>query len=159
VTDFDISLLSVHEKCASHKFGGFMKKRAQSFWFIGAVFLLFSLSMALAQQTTPQQSSHGDPQAQTPATPSQAEPNPTPSHTPDQAARPAPESQAESTQSAEVQSFTGTILKSGDRYVLQDGTTGNNYDLDHQDQLQKYENKKVRVHGTLDPSGKMIRLQ
>lgn len=50
-------------------------------------------------------------------------------------------------------------MKSGDKYVLQNATTGNNYDLDHQDQLQKYENKKVRVHGTLDASGKLIRLQ
>jgi hypothetical protein len=62
-------------------------------------------------------------------------------------------------QSPDVQSFTGTILKSRDKYVLQDATGGNTYDLDHQDQLQKYEHKKVRVHGTLDASGKLIRLQ
>jgi len=143
-----------------------MKKRVQSFWFIGAVILFLSVGALNAQQATPQSPS-ADPQAQQPpatpdqtrppATPEQAQPNQTPSQTPDQAAHRAPEPEAQSAQPEDVQSFTGTILKSGDKYVLQ--SSGTTYDLDHQDQLQKYENKKVKVHGTLDASGNLIRLQ
>jgi len=123
------------------------------------VILFLSAGIALtAQQTTPQ-SEPTAPQTQSPATPDQAQPNQTPSQTPDQAGHQAPASQRQAPQLADVQSFTGTILKTGDKYVLQDAAGGSNYDLDHQDQLQKYENKKVRVHGTLDASGKLIRLQ
>lgn len=43
--------------------------------------------------------------------------------------------------------------------MLHDESTGQTYDLDHQDEVQKYAGKRVRVHGTLDPTGKMIHLQ
>lgn len=49
-------------------------------------------------------------------------------------------------------------MKSGDKYVLQD-TSGKNYDIDHQDVVQKYEGKHVRVHGSLDSNGKLIHIQ
>jgi len=81
-----------------------------------------------------------------------------PGQTPDQSAQPAPDSQAQSQQSG-VQVFTGTIVKSGDKYVFQDSASGNTYDIDAQDQVKQFEGKKVRVHGTLDPSGKMIHVQ
>jgi hypothetical protein len=55
--------------------------------------------------------------------------------------------------------FVGTVIKQGDKYVFQDSATGNIYDIDHQDEVSKFEGKKVRVHGALDPSGKMIHLQ
>ena len=58
-----------------------------------------------------------------------------------------------------VQAFSGTIVKEGDRYMLRDEATGQTYDLDHQDEVQKYAGRRVRVHGTLDPTGKMIHLQ
>lgn len=61
--------------------------------------------------------------------------------------------------SAGVQEFVGTVVKSGDKYVLQDASTGNSYDIDHQDEVKKFEGKRVRVHGTLDPSTKMIHVQ
>ena len=50
-------------------------------------------------------------------------------------------------------------MKSGDKYVLQDAASGNTFGLDHQDELAKFEGKKVRVHGTVDASGKMIHVQ
>jgi uncharacterized protein YdeI (BOF family) len=81
-----------------------------------------------------------------------------PGQTPDQSAQPAPDSQAQS-QPSGVQVFTGTIVKSGEKYVFQDSTSGNTYDIDAQDQVKQFEGKKVRVHGTLDPSGKMIHVQ
>jgi hypothetical protein len=56
------------------------------------------------------------------------------------------------------QTFSGTIVKSGDKYVLQDDK-GTTYDIDHQDVVKKFEGKKVRVVGTLDSTGKMIHVQ
>jgi hypothetical protein len=146
--------------CLKNLLEAFMKKRVQTFSLVSAVIMFLSVGIALnAQQTTPQ-SQPADPQAQpAPATPEQAQPNQTPSQTPDTAEQPAPDAQAQSAQRAGVQSFTGTIVKSGDKYVLQDTSTGNTYDIDHQDEVQKYEGKKVKVHGTLDASGKIIRLQ
>jgi hypothetical protein len=55
------------------------------------------------------------------------------------------------------QSFTGTIVKQGDKYMFQDSASGNRYDIDHQDEVAKYDGKKVNVHGVLD--GKTIHLQ
>ena len=70
----------------------------------------------------------------------------------------APDSQAQSQQPG-VQVFTGTIVKSGDKYVLQDSASNTTYDIDHQNEVKQYEGKKVRVHGTLDSNGKMIHVQ
>ena len=142
-----------------------MKKQVQSLWFIGALILF--LSIGLSAQQTSAQSQPSDPQAQQSAPPDQAtqqnqaqqnqtEQNQAPSQAPDQAGQRTPDSQA---QAAGAQSFTGTIVKSGDKYVFQDAATGNTYDIDHQDEVQKFEGKKVKVRGTLDASGKMIHLQ
>ena len=40
-----------------------------------------------------------------------------------------------------------------------DADSGKTYDIDHQDEVKQFEGKKVRVHGTLDASGKMIHVQ
>lgn len=56
-----------------------------------------------------------------------------------------------------VQTFTGTVTKQGDKYVLQDTATGKTYDIDHQDEVKKFDGKRVRVHGTL--SGNTIHVQ
>jgi hypothetical protein len=55
--------------------------------------------------------------------------------------------------------FVGTVVKQGDKYMFQDAASGTTYDIDHQDEVKKFEGKKVRVHGTLDPNGKMIHVQ
>lgn len=80
-----------------------------------------------------------------------------PRQAPDQSAQ-TPDSQAQS-QSAGVQVFTGTIVKSGDKYVFQDSASNATYDIDHQNEVKQFEGKKVRVHGTLDSSGKIIHVQ
>ncbi len=80
-----------------------------------------------------------------------------PRQAPDQSGQ-APDSQTQSQQPG-VQVFTGMIVKSGDKYVLQDSASKTTYDIDHQDDLKQYEGKKVRVHGTLDSNGKMIHVQ
>ena len=146
-----------------------MKKQLQ--WFISALALFLSVGIALNAQNTPKtqppdaqsqqpaadqtQPQSTPEQSQQPAAPPQAEPNPTPKQAPDQAGQAAPDS----TQPTAAQSFTGTVVKQGDKYVFQDAATGNTYDIDHQDEVQKFEGKKVKVRGTLDASGKMIHIQ
>jgi hypothetical protein len=112
-----------------------------------------------AQTTTP-----SDPQspAQTQPDTTPAQPSPQaqqPSQAPDQTApSDTPKSGAQAPASTDVQSFSGTVVKSGDKYVLQEdgGTT---YDIDHQDDVKKFEGKRVKVHGTLDATGKKILVQ
>ena len=67
----------------------------------------------------------------------------------------APDSQS---QQAQVQTFAGTIVKAGDKYVLQDAS-GNSFDVDRQDLVKPHEGKKVRINGTLDPDGKTIHVK
>jgi Protein of unknown function (DUF5818) len=143
-----------------------MKKQVRSLWFLTALAVFLSVGISLnAQDSTPQTQTPGaqsqpaqtaapDAQSQTAQTP-QAQP----SQTPDAAGQAAPDSQAQATQPAGAQSFTGTIVKSGDKYVFQDADTGNTYDIDHQDEVQKFEGKRVKVHGTLDASSKTIHVQ
>ncbi|MCU1299775.1 MAG: hypothetical protein JWQ87_59 [Candidatus Sulfotelmatobacter sp.] len=166
----------------------FMKKQAQSLWFLSALALFLSVGISLsAQDSTPQTSTPPDAQSQpaptpqapqtqegkpsqtpesqsTPATdqsqPAQAPQSQTPpSQAPDTTAPPASNSQTTAAQPNGVQSFTGTIVKSGDKYMFQDADTGTTYDIDHQDQVQKFEGKKVKVHGTLDAGTKTIHVQ
>ncbi|MFZ0199321.1 MAG: hypothetical protein WB523_22750 [Candidatus Sulfotelmatobacter sp.] len=139
-------------------------------WSLGALALMLMVGPSLyAQQSTPpttstdpnaapqsQPTQPTDPTAQQPATPPQGQAN----QTPNQGGQAAPDSQAQPTTSAsDTQTFVGTIVKSGDKYKLQEAASGKSYDIDHQDQVKQYEGKKVRVHGTLDASGNMIQLQ
>jgi hypothetical protein len=91
-----------------------------------------------------------------------------PAQAPDQSAQPAPDPQPQSSQAqssqaqsqpSDGQTFSGTIVKSGSKYVLQDSASGNTYDIDRQDLAKGHEGQKVRISGTLDPSGKMIRVK
>jgi len=70
----------------------------------------------------------------------------------------APSAKPGSSSATDVQTFSGTVVKSGDKYVLKDDS-GKVYDIDHQDQVEKFEGKRVRVHGTLDPTGTKIIVQ
>ena len=101
--------------------------------------------MLTAQQTPDQQPSPNGPAAQQPQQPPTAQPG-----------QPSSEAQAQ-TQESDGQVFSGTVVKSGDKYILQmaDGTA---YNLDHQDLVKKYEGKQVRVKGTLDSDGKTIHI-
>ena len=86
----------------------------------------------------------------------QQQPDPQPAPPPSQQQQ-APDAQGQS-QQTQVQTFAGTIMKSGDKYVLQD-TSGTNYDIDRQDLVKSHEGKKVRINGTLDPDGKTIHVK
>jgi hypothetical protein len=140
----------------------FMKKHSRSLLFISALALFLSAALGLNAQSTPS-TQPPDTQAQQPSTPDQTTPATTPSQTtpnqtPEKAGQATPDASANSSQAGGAQSFSGTVVKSGDKYVLQD-ESGTNYDTDHQDEMAKFEGKRVKVHGTLDASGKMIHIQ
>lgn len=67
------------------------------------------------------------------------------------------QSQAQDPQ--QVQTFTGKIAKSGDKFVLQDQTGQGSFDLDDQQRASQYEGKKVKITGTLDQAKGMIHVQ
>jgi hypothetical protein len=137
------------------------------FSFIAALAVLFTMiswgSLSHAQQTTPDTQQPSQQTQQPPDT--QAPP---PSQTPESGqqnqapaqpqASQAPDQSAQSDASG-TKEYVGTVVKQGNKYVFQDAATGTTYDIDHQDEVKKFEGKKVRVHGTMDSSGKMIHVQ
>lgn len=152
-----------------------MKTRIQSLSFLAAlVFAMICWGSTLNAQNAP--STSPDRQAQQPSSSPDTTPPPqstpdaqapssqSPSQTPDTTAPPpssrtpesgAPGSAADSGAAAGTQTFSGTVVKSGDKYVLKDDS-GKTYDIDHQDEVKKFEGKRVRVQGTLDPSTNKI---
>jgi flagellar basal body-associated protein FliL len=58
--------------------------------------------------------------------------------------------------SAQAQPITGTVVKEGDKYVLQ--SSGMSYQLDDQEKAKKFEGQQVKVNGDLDKSTKTIRV-
>jgi hypothetical protein len=54
-----------------------------------------------------------------------------------------------------AQTFVGKIVKSGDRYILK-ASGGTSYRLDDQSGARQYEDKDVRVSGTLDSTDNTI---
>lgn len=57
--------------------------------------------------------------------------------------------------SSKITTFTGTIVKDGEQYVLRD-SSGSVYKLDDSSRAQAFEGKTVKVTGKLDPNSKMI---
>ncbi len=142
-----------------------MKKQIRSFWFVTtlALFLGSSILLNAQQPGKPSQPQSGQAQpgqsqqpAQDPQQPAQ-QPQAQPGQAPDTAGQPS-DAKAQSEQKGAGQTFTGTVTKSGDKYVLQD-ESGTTYDIDNQDAAKKFEGKKVNIHGTLDPNGKLIHIQ
>jgi hypothetical protein len=91
----------------------------------------------------------------------QPTPDPNPETQPAQNPTPAQPSSPEQAQSpaqgqAQVpQTFTGTVSKEADSFVLKVSDTAS-YKLDNQQQVQEYQGQRVRVTGTLDPSINLI---
>ena len=56
-----------------------------------------------------------------------------------------------------AQTFTGTIVKDGARYILKASGT-NVYELDDQEQAKQYEGKQVKIAGTLDATGNSLHI-
>ena len=59
----------------------------------------------------------------------------------------------------EAKTFTGTILKSGESFVLSDSVAKSRYLLDDQDKARRYEGKHVKVTGTIDVANNMIHIE
>ncbi|SRR6266568_6885306 len=57
--------------------------------------------------------------------------------------------------SAKSTTFTGTVIKDGEQYVLRD-SSGGVYKLDDSSRAQAFEGKTVKVTGRLDANSKMI---
>ena len=158
-------------------------KRIQTLSFFATLAIaigMISWGSALhAQNTTP---STPDRQAQQPSSPDTATPPQTTPSTPDNQQYPtsqkAPAQQPDSPDSSapssrtpqsgaqkpsddsasagtDTQTFSGTVVKQGDKYMLKDDS-GHVYDIDHQDEVKKFDGKRVRVQGTLDPGGNKI---
>ena len=140
-------------------------------------FLFFVFATGFAQQST-SDTARRSPRSQKPGsylivwTQTQApEPAPQPSgrqtttpdpkpetQTPSPASQPESQSQGQTQAQPAAQSFTGTISKEGDSYVLKVSDTSS-YKLDDQDKAKEYEGKRVAVFGTLDPNTNLIRVQ
>jgi outer membrane biosynthesis protein TonB len=89
-------------------------------------------------------------------------PQPTPSAPPEQKPSQPPSASQSPDRDQQVQpaaqSFTGTISKEGDTYVLKVSDTSS-YKLDDQDKAKQYEGQRVRVFGSLESSSNLIRVQ
>lgn len=67
----------------------------------------------------------------------------------------APDQATPNNNEAKTTTFTGTIMKHGDQYVLED-SSGKTYKLDDSSRAQSFEGKTVKVTGRLDRNSKMI---
>jgi len=144
-----------------------VKNRIQSLSFLAtlAVVLgMISWGSALNAQTTPSAQDQQTPQSTpTPDTPPTQQPPAaqTPDQTPppDQAQPPdqsqKPDSSAGMPTASDTQTFNGTVVKSGDKYMLKTDS-GKTYDIDHQDDVKKFDGKRVKVQGKLDDTGTKI---
>jgi outer membrane biosynthesis protein TonB len=110
---------------------------------------------------TPAQAQSPEPRPETPApqtspaTPGQGT---QPEQLPGQAGSQQPQGPDNNQAEPAAQTFTGTISKEGDSYVLKVADT-TSYKLDDQDKAKEFENQKVRVIGTVDKSADMIHVQ
>ena len=70
-------------------------------------------------------------------------------------AQTAPDQTTPNPDQAKATTFTGTIVKDGENYVLRD-SSGGIYKLDDSSRAQTFEGKTVKVTGKLDADSKMI---
>jgi len=70
-------------------------------------------------------------------------------------------SQATAQQSAQAQAktFTGTVMKNGERFILSDSGSRTSWVLDDAQKASKFEGKKVKVTGTIDTASNMIHVE
>src|SRR5277367_3824797 len=62
-------------------------------------------------------------------------------------------------QQPQAKTFSGTISKNGDQFILRDDAANSSYQLDDQEKASKFEGKKVKVTGTFDQANNLIRIQ
>ena len=84
-------------------------------------------------------------------------PRDTPVPQPDQQGQQPAEPKTPQDQTPTTQSFTGKIIKDGNKYVLK-VASNITYELQEQGNVTQYENQNVKVVGTLDKSTNTIRV-
>ena len=89
-----------------------------------------------------------------PASAQQASSSPSTAASQEQSAPP----QADQNVATDAKTFTGKIVKSGDKLVLTDSASKTIYQLDDQQKAQDFVNKSVKVTGVLDGSTGVIRV-
>lgn len=69
--------------------------------------------------------------------------------------------QTETPQNTQAQSktFTGTIVKKGDNFLLRDAASKTSYMLDDAQKVSQFEGKKVKVTGTVDTASNMLHVE
>jgi uncharacterized protein YdeI (BOF family) len=102
---------------------------------------------AQTQQQPQQQPDQAQPQPQQPQ-PDQAQPQP----------QPQPQQQPGQAQAPAASTFTGTVVKNGEQYVLRD-SSGQVFGLDDSSKAQPFEGKSVKVTGELDQQAKVIHVE
>lgn len=75
--------------------------------------------------------------------------------TPPSPAQAQPDQAQPNTDASKSTTFTGTVVKDGEQYVLRD-SSGGVYKLDDSSRAQAFEGKTVKVTGRLDADSKMI---
>jgi uncharacterized protein DUF5818 len=59
----------------------------------------------------------------------------------------------------EAETFMGTVLKSGENFVLSDSATKTRYTLDDPRKARPFEGKTVKVTGTIDIASNLIHVE
>ena len=59
----------------------------------------------------------------------------------------------------ETETFFGTILRNGDKFVLSDSATRSKYTLDNPKMASRYEGISVKVTGSLDMDSNLIHVE
>ncbi len=112
---------------------------------------LLAMAFAVALGSSFVGSAHAQQQAQPQTQPDQAQPQP--QQQPDQA-----QPQPNQGQTTAASTFTGTVVKNGEQYMLRD-SSGQIYGLDDSDKAKQFEGKTVKVTGQLDDQAKVIHVQ
>jgi Protein of unknown function (DUF5818) len=124
-----------------------------------AVFALWTVIAAGAQQQKPPNPQLPDPNSQTQQQPGGPSPSPPAAQSSQGGSQVGAQENGQGPISSQTeQTFMGRIVKSKDGFVLKARSSGTTYKLDRQDIAKQYEGKDVRVTGTLDRSDETIRV-
>jgi hypothetical protein len=118
----------------------------------GQVFSSDLIAWSFMQQP---QSPEQKPSRQQPTPDPNSETQPAQNPTPAQPSSPGQAQSPAQGQAQAAQTFTGTVSKEADNFVLKVSDTAS-HKLDNQQQVQEYQGQRVRVTGTLDPSMNLI---
>ena len=149
-------------ECAPSYGEVFVKRRVELFPYAATIAIVIALTVwAMSSRSSTVQAQQTSPNTQqAPQQPPQSQPPDTEAPAPNQPAQgQAPAQAQQSNSAADGHEFVGTIQKQGTKYVFQDAASGQTYDIDHQDEVRKFDGKKVRVRGTLDEQTKTIHVE